>query len=187
MTTLVAVRKGPTVALASDSQMSSGPVVISVKEQKILRIGGAYFGFTGSCASVHAIEHYAETLDRKVHLETRTQLFEFFRDVHKALKDSYFLATSDNNEIEGSGAAMLAITQQGIFSVERNRSVHEYHSFIAHGHGREYAFGAAHAAYESKLSASGVARRAIHAASTFDVYTGGEVQVKSIRLRKEKP
>ena len=182
MTTLVAVRKNGFVALASDSQVTSGWTSINMETPKIYAVGGAYIGFCGSVSNFVAINHYITTMPREPELVTSSDLFEFGLELHQSLKERYFLSPKDSSGMEAIDVDMVAITCKGVFSVDGDRCVLEHSRLMADGSGQSFALGAAEALYPTEMDALGIARQAVKIASRYDLGTGGPVQKARLKL-----
>jgi ATP-dependent HslUV protease, peptidase subunit HslV len=189
LSTVVVVRKGKTVAIASDSLVTFGETRLPhgyEANAKMFQVGGSTLGTVGTTAHMPVLRQALANLppDELV-LTSRDGLFETFRRLHPKLKEHYFLNTKeqDSDPYESSQFSVLVANSSGIFGVESYREVFEFDRFWAIGSGRRFALGAMHAAYERAKSASEVAQAGVLAGAEFDTSSQGPVRLVSIRLK----
>jgi ATP-dependent HslUV protease, peptidase subunit HslV len=191
MTTIAVVRKGGYAAIASDTLTKYGYAKESaeyvVNHEKILKVGAGYVGVSGSVAGYHALELYFSRLGAKAKLDTVLNIFAAWNDLHRALKEEFFVNphAGDDDPFEPSRVSALIANPHGIFSVTSYRSVQEYTRFNALGTGDDYALGAMYAAYgDEGRTAEDIARLGVTAAAEFDEDTGLPVISHVVRLRR---
>ena len=174
MTTLVAVKKGKKICLASDGLSIFG----SRKEQaekhvyaeaKFISLGPNIVGMSGHHSWNLILTDYFK--NKTVPLwKTPHQVFEIFNTIHIDLKTSYYLTppSCDFLPFESSELQLLIINTCGIFEVEYSRMVRQYNKYSAIGTGEEYALGAIQAVYGMLSEAEEIAKIGIEAAAQFD-------------------
>lgn len=192
MSTLTAVRKGTTVAIAAESlttfEDTRLPVENDAAPEKIFSVetahGTAYVGVVGFTAHFlvlkQALHDFAES-DEGLDLSSREAVFETFRQLHPVLKETYYLLPDSGQEgdpYESSQVSILIASPGGIFGVYDMREVHEYRRFWAMGSGFPYALGAMWAQYDA-VDAAECARLGAEAGVAFDRSSGGPVLVLS--------
>jgi len=192
MTTITIVRKDGEIAIAADtltkySYMKESAEYV-VNHEKIFRSGESYIGVAGSATVCLAIQDYFARQTKPVKLETITGIYRVWNDLHRVLRDDYYLNPSKNDDdsVESSRARALIANPAGIFGVDSYRYVQEYARFYAHGSGNEFAVGAMWGAYESALSAEEIARLGVNAAAEFDDSTGPPVKSYVVRSRRPR-
>ena len=189
MSTITVVKKNGVAAMAADTLTKWGyakeTATYVANHEKVLRLGDSYIGVAGSATAEHAIRDYFGRRKQQPRLQNATQIFRVFTDLHRALKDDYFLNPKDDDEdaYESSRSDVLILNAWGIFGVDSYRCVQEFTKFYAYGGGCEYALGAMFAAYDGGLSAEEVARLGVEASAEFDDSTGAPVTSYSVRLR----
>ena len=175
MTTIVAVRKGDRVVIAADSQSTFGDTRVDAQfdaqPDKIFQSCDSYFGISGAAAHDLVLQGaLAQTENLDFH--SRATIFNSFRQLHKALKQDYFLRPDeeDGDPYESSHFTALIANSQGIFGVFSMREVYEYNRFWAIGSGREFALGAMQAVYDDgEMEAEAIARLGVSVGCQFDI------------------
>ena len=114
----------------------------------------------------------------------RASIFRTFSEVHKELKENYFLNTKDDDDdpYESSHIDALAANKHGIFGIYAMREVYEYSSFWATGSGSPYALGAMHAVYDRYDSAQSIAEAGVAAGAAFDNASSLPMTMRLIEL-----
>ncbi|MEM9778728.1 MAG: ATP-dependent protease subunit HslV [Pseudomonadota bacterium] len=172
-TTIVAVRKGGSVVVAGDGQVSLGQTVIKGSARKVRRIspGGrdVVCGFAGSTADAFTL---LERLEAKLEA-TPGQLQRAAVDLAKDWRTDKYLRNLEAMLIVTDGAELYVITGAGdVLEPE--------HDVAAIGSGGNYALAAARALSETDQDAEAVARRALEIAAEICVYTNGNMVVERI-------
>jgi ATP-dependent HslUV protease subunit HslV len=172
-TTIVAVRKGGTVVVAGDGQVSLGQTVIKGTARKVRRLspGGAEIvaGFAGSTADAFAL---LERLDAKLEA-TPGQLQRACVELAKDWRTDKYLQKLEAMLIVSDGAELYVVTGAGdVLEPE--------HDVAAIGSGGNYALAAARALMGTDLSAEEIARRAMAIAADICVYTNASLTVETI-------
>ena len=172
-TTIIGVRKGGTVVVAGDGQVSLGQTVIKGTARKVRRLkpGGLEIvaGFAGSTADAFTL---LERLEAKLE-STPGQLQRACVELAKDWRTDKYLQKLEAMLIVTDGAELYVVTGAGdVLEPE--------HDVTAIGSGGNYALAAARALMDSDLSAEEVARRAMAIAADICVYTNGNLTVESI-------
>ena len=190
MSTVVVVKKNGRVCIAADTLVSWGSTKLSAEhlaaKSKIIQVGHSYIGITGSSTHRHVMESY---FSRSEHysLDCAHEIFETWREFHKALKTDYFLTPGDDKEApyETSHMNVLIANPYGIFGVYGLRSVDEYNKYWAFGSGTDYALGALHCSYDRFDDVEKIAEAAVEAAAQFDNATGLPITLHSVEIINE--
>jgi ATP-dependent HslUV protease, peptidase subunit HslV len=192
MSIAVAVRTADKIVLATDSKRTFGGGAVPVdnlRDVKIRQVGGAYIATTGWGVYTNILEDYLRSA-RQPRLADSASIFAFFRNFWKALHQRYAFVNDQCSESDSPfgdlDASFLIAAPSGIFYVACDMSVTEFEQYYAVGSGAGYALGAMHALYGPKSDAEAVARRAVAAASSLDIYCGGEVNVVTLRPRGKR-
>lgn len=172
-TTIIGVRKGGTVVIAGDGQVSLGQTVIKGTARKVRRLspGGhdIVAGFAGSTADAFAL---LERLEAKLEASPG-QLQRAAVELAKDWRTDKYLQKLEAMLIVSDGAELYVITGAGdVLEPE--------HDVTAIGSGGNYALAAGRALMESDMDAEAIARRAMQIASDICVYTNGNLTVETI-------
>lgn len=174
MSTVVVVRKNGVACIAADSLTTYGDLKLSADydshSEKIQTFDGTHLAIVGSAAHTLVIESLLNDEEFFPDFSDRAAIFKTFSEVHKELKESYFLNTKDDEDdpYESSHIDALAVNKHGIFGIFAMREVYEYSSFWATGSGSPYALGAMHAVYDRYDSAQSIAEAGVAAGAAFD-------------------
>ena len=192
MSTIVVARKEGQAAIGADTLSQLGATKESAayvaNHSKVIRVGDSYLAVVGQASWPLVLSSYFAGLTEPPRLESVQAIFEAARELHRALKEEYFLSPSadkndeENDEFESSQLYCLIANRGGIFGLYSHRSVVEYNKFYALGHGYAYALGAMHAVYETAHGAEEVVRAGLAAAAEFDSATGLPMEVHTIQL-----
>ena len=188
MSIVVAVKKEGEIAIAADSLSSCGSLMVrpqyKVNHKKVYRAGKSWVGLVGWSALGNVFEHLLVHKKDVMAFSDRAAIFESLLKIHKTLKETYFVETSEDDDqpVESNQIDGLVISQKGIFSFCSYRNVNEYERFWAIGSGRDFALGAMHACYKEKLSARKIAEKGVLAGCEFNNSCGAPVQVKMIKV-----
>ncbi len=193
MTTIVVVKKAGQIAIAADTLTKYGDytkesATYIVNHEKIFRVGENYIALSGCATADIAIREYFARKKSKIKLTSPTEIFRVWNDLHKVLKDKYFLNPSrhEDDSFESSRSRALIANPYGIFGVDSYRYVQEYTKFYAYGSGGEFALGALFAAYNSERTAEEIAKYAVEAAIEFDDSTGFPINTFSLNENKRQ-
>lgn len=191
MSTLVVVRKEAEICIASETLTTFGSTKFSERynryANKIFQWGENYIGLIGYSVHNMVLESLILHTKEVPVLESKMDIFEYFRQLHPKLKQEYFLKPfeDDDDPYESSRMEVIIANPSGIYGVLSLREVHEYTRFWAFGSGRRYALGAMHALYDRPTSAQEIAEAGVMAGIEFDDGSSGEVQFKNLKLRAE--
>lgn len=172
-TTIIGVRKGGSVVIAGDGQVSLGQTVIKGTARKVRRLspGGSdvVVGFAGSTADAFTL---LERLEKKLEAAPG-QLQRACVELAKDWRTDKYLQKLEAMLIVSDGAELLVVTGAGdVLAPE--------HDVTAIGSGGNYALAAGRALMDTDLSAEEVARRAMAIAADICVYTNGSLTVETI-------
>jgi ATP-dependent HslUV protease subunit HslV len=189
MTTVVVVRKGTQVALASDSLVTFGDTRLAhgyEENEKLFRVGDSWVGMAGTTAHFPVLRRVLNSLppdDLKLH--SRDEVFDTFLKVHPKLKETFFLnpKEEDADPYESSQFTALIANATGIYGVYSYREVFEFDRFWAIGSGRAFALGAMYGAYGGKLTAREIAELGVRAGCEFDKNSAGPIKAHTIKLK----
>lgn len=114
--------------------------------------------------------------------ENSEQIYEIFNELHKDLKNSYYLTPPDLKFLpfESSEFQLIIINTSGIFEVEYSRVVRQYHKYTAIGTGEDYALGAISSVYNLLEDSEEIVKIGIEAAAQFDRKTETPIHLYSI-------
>lgn len=175
MSIIVAVQKGNDIVIAADTTQSEGSLKISanylLNNSKLVAVNDGFVGIAGWLASADIFQHIAINHPDKLDFSSKMKVFESALNIHKLLKDDYFIETSEGDKdqpVESSQLDMLIVNKNGIFELESYRSVSQYQRYWAIGSGSQLALGALHAVYDLYDDASQIAEIAIKAACALD-------------------
>lgn len=170
-TTIVCVRKGSTVVMAGDGQVSAGPTILKGNARKVRPLaGGAVIaGFAGATADAFAL---FERLEQKLE-RFPTQLARASVELAKDWRTDRALRRLDAMLIVADKNETLLLTGAGdVLEPE--------HQVVAVGSGGNFALAAARALYEYIDDAEAIARRAMAIAAEICVYTNGNLTVERL-------
>lgn len=196
MTTVVAVRKGGQVVMASDSLVTFGDTRLSHRaeaNQKLFKVddaaGQSIFAVAGAAAHFLVLQHaLAAQPAEALRFGSKDEIFRTFTLLHPVLKESFFLQTKEDEHdpYESSQFTMLLANASGIYGIYSYREVFEFKQFWSIGSGRNFALGAMHAVYDKARSARDVAEAGIAAACEFDRNSAGPVDSLTLKLKVSK-
>jgi ATP-dependent HslUV protease subunit HslV len=170
-TTIVCVRKGSTVVMAGDGQVSAGPTILKGNARKVRPLaGGAVIaGFAGATADAFAL---FERLEQKLE-RFPTQLARASVELAKDWRTDRALRRLDAMLIVADKNETLLLTGAGdVLEPE--------HQVVAVGSGGNFALAAARALYDYIDDAEAIARRAMAIAAEICVYTNGNLTVERL-------
>ncbi len=190
MTTLAVVKKKGQIAIAADTLTKWGTTKESatyvVNHEKILPVGDSYVALTGTTTFTLILRDYFASLETPPALDSVSNIFRAWQELHAAMKERYFLNAHEDKEddLETSRIHVLIANPHGIFGVGAHRTVQEFSRFYSYGAGSEYAMGALYAAYDQpRMNAEALARLAIECAAEFDDSTGGPITSFALKAR----
>lgn len=186
MTTIVVVKKGGEVAIASDALVTFGDTRLSgayEANEKVIQVGDSFIGIAGSTAHFAVIRKLLGTMP-DLRLHSRDQVFETFLKAHAQLKESYFLnpKEEDTDPYESSQITALIANSSGIYGVYTYREVFSFERFWGIGSGRNFALGAMHSVYDRLKSARAIAEVGVKAGIEFDKNSSGPIRIFSFAI-----
>jgi len=170
-TTILAVRKGNSVVIAGDGQVSLGQTVIKSNARKVRRIGdgSVIAGFAGATADAFTLfERLEQKLERFPGQLTRAavELAKDWRTDRYLRRLEAMMAVADKN-------VSLVITGNGDV-LEPTDNV------IGIGSGGNYALAAARALVDMDMDPEAIVRKAMAIAADICVYTNGNLTIEKI-------
>jgi ATP-dependent protease HslVU (ClpYQ) peptidase subunit len=190
MSVAVVVKKGKCVAIGSDTLTRLGYTKEKAEyisnHSKILEVGENYIVPIGHASNQLVLESYFSNLKKPPILNNPSNIFEEARKLHAALKESYFLKLTEDedDEYESLRMSCLIANRWGIFGLYEMRSVQSYTKFYAFGSGSEFALGAMRAVYDRLESVEEIARIGLEAAADFDNGCDFPIEVKIIEINE---
>ncbi|MBQ3687472.1 MAG: ATP-dependent protease subunit HslV [Treponema sp.] len=171
-TTVIAVKRNGSVAMAGDGQVTAGNTVVKGNARKVRRIydGKVLTGFAGSVADAFTLFDKFEE-----------KLKEFNGDLTRSAVELAKLWRTERS-MSKLEAMLLVANRDKILLVSGDGNVIEpENDVIAIGSGGNYAYSAALAYMEtSELSAKEIAERSVRIAGKICVYTNEHITVESL-------
>ena len=170
-TTILSVRKGGTVVIAGDGQVTLGQTVMKANARKVRRLGkgDVIAGFAGATADAFTL---FERLESKIEKHPGN-LARACVELGKDWRTEKFLRRLEAMMVVADARASLVLSGSGDV-VEPDDGI------VGIGSGGNYALSAARALLEFDLSAEDIARRAMKIAADVCVYTNDNVVIESI-------
>jgi ATP-dependent HslUV protease, peptidase subunit HslV len=171
-TTVIAVRRGASVAMAGDGQVTMGATVMKTNARKVRRIydGKVLVGFAGATADAFTL---FERFEGKVK--------EYGGDITRAAVE---LAKDWRTDriLRRLEALLLVADKKATFLISGTGDVIEPdEGVIAIGSGGSFAYAAARAYLDaSELNAREIAERSLRIAAGICIYTNGEIVVEEL-------
>ncbi|MEP4563287.1 MAG: ATP-dependent protease subunit HslV [Nitratireductor sp.] len=170
-TTIVTVRKGGTVVIAGDGQVSMGQTVMKGNARKVRRLGkgNVIAGFAGATADAFTL---LERLETKLE-QYPDQLTRACVELAKDWRTDRYLRRLEAMMLVADKSVTLALTGTGdVLEPE--------HGVMAIGSGGNYALAAARALADTDKSAEETARAAMEIAADICVYTNRNVVIETL-------
>src|SRR5215208_5632425 len=170
-TTILTVRKGGTVVIGGDGQVSIGQTIVKANARKVRRLAKSDVigGFAGATADAFTL---FERLEAKLE-QYPGQLMRAAVELAKDWRTDRYLRRLEAMMIVADRATTLVLTGTG--------DVLEPEGGIAAiGSGGNYALAAARALADSDMDAEAIARRAMQIAGEICVYTNSSVIVEAL-------
>jgi len=189
VTTLVVVRKGAQVVIASDSLVTFGDTRLPhgyEANEKLFKVGDSWVGMSGTTAHFPVLRKALTALPRaELKLHSRDEVFDTFLKLHPMLKETFFMNSKeeDADPYESMQFTALIANPAGIFGVYSYREVFEFERFWGIGTGRAFALGAMQATYGRARSAREVAEAGVAAGIEFDKNSSGPLRLQTIKLK----
>lgn len=171
-TTILSVRKGNTVVIAGDGQVSVGPTIMKHNAKKIRQLasGRVLAGFAGATADAMTL---CERLEAKLE-QYPTQLLRACVELAKDWRMDRYLRRLEAMMIVVDPTVSLVLTGTGDV-LEPQGGV------CAIGSGGNYALAAARALYDTDLTAEEIVRKSMAIAGEICVYTNTSLTVDSLQ------
>ena len=193
MSIAVAVHKHGKIVIAADTQDNFGSNTVTFenyRSQKIIQAGHSYIATTGwgiyeDILSDYLVHH------PDVQLESKPQIFAFFMQFWRELHERYSFVKDqteedDDSPFGGLDATFLIANPHGIFYISSNMSVTKFEQYFAIGSGADFSLGVMYALYDLEMSAADIARKAVDAAKTFNIYCGGDIDIFHVTGKTKK-
>jgi ATP-dependent HslUV protease subunit HslV len=171
-TTILSVRKGGTVVVAGDGQVSMGNTVVKANARKVRRLGNANVieGFAGATADAFTL---FERLEAKLE-QYPGQLMRACVELAKDWRTDRYLRRLEAMMAVADAKASLVISGTGDVMEPDD-------GLIGIGSGGPFALAAARALLPLDLSAEEIAKRAMKIAAGICVYTNENVTTESLK------
>ena len=171
-TTIVAVRRGGSAAMAGDGQVTLGQTVVKGKARKVRKLaeGRILAGFAGATADAFTLlDRFEAKLKGHQHNLARAAV-----ELAKDWRTDRYLRKLEAMLIVMDSTSTLLLSGTGDV-------VEPDHGVVAIGSGGNYALAAARALLDhSQLSAADVAREALRIASEICVYTNDSITIEEL-------
>ncbi len=170
-TTILAVRKGKTVVVAGDGQVSFGPTVMKGNAKKVRRLadGKVVAGFAGSTADAFAL---FERLEAKLE-QYPSQLARACVELAKDWRTDRYLRKLDAMLIVADTSATFLLTGAGdVLEPE--------HGVVAVGSGGNYATSAARALFDYEADPQVIVTKAMAIAAEICIYTNENLTIETL-------
>ena len=171
-TTILTVRKGGTVAIAGDGQVSIGQTIVKANARKVRRLGKGEVigGFAGATADAFTL---FERLESKLE-QYPGQLMRAAVELAKDWRTDRYLRRLEAMMIVADPAISLVLTGTGDV-LEPEGGV------MGIGSGGNYALSAARALMDSELDAEAIAKKAMAIAADICVYTNRNITIETLK------
>jgi ATP-dependent HslUV protease subunit HslV len=170
-TTILTVRKGGTVVIGGDGQVSIGQTIVKANAKKVRRLGkgDVIGGFAGATADAFTL---FERLESKLE-QYPGQLMRASVELAKDWRTDRYLRRLEAMMIVADSTVTLVLTGTGDVLEPEN-------SVMGIGSGGNYALSAARALLDGPLEAEAVVRKALDIAAEICVYTNRNVTIESL-------
>lgn len=171
-TTILSVRKGGTVVIAGDGQVTMGQTVMKANARKVRRLGkgDVIAGFAGATADAFAL---FERLEAKIDQHPGNLARACVELAKDWRMDKYLRQLQAMMAVADAKASLILSGTGDVVEPEEG--------LIGIGSGGPYALAAARALMGFDLSAEEIARRALKIASEICVYTNENVVIESLQ------
>jgi len=170
-TTILTVRKGGTVVIGGDGQVSIGQTIVKANAKKVRRLGkgDVIGGFAGATADAFTL---FERLESKLE-QYPGQLMRASVELAKDWRTDRYLRRLEAMMIVADSTVTLVLTGTGDVLEPEN-------GVMGIGSGGNYALSAARALLDGPLEAEAVVRKALDIAAEICVYTNRNVTIESL-------
>jgi ATP-dependent HslUV protease subunit HslV len=171
-TTILSVRKGGTVVIGGDGQVSIGQTVVKANARKVRRLakGDVIGGFAGATADAFTL---FERLEAKLE-QYPSQLMRAAVELAKDWRTDRYLRRLEAMMIVADKDVSLVLTGTGDV-LEPEAGV------MGIGSGGNYALAAARALLDGPLEAEAIVRKAMDIAADICVYTNRNVTIETLK------
>src|SRR5262245_9274795 len=171
-TTILSVRKGGTVVIGGDGQVSIGQTVVKANARKVRRLakGDVIGGFAGATADAFTL---FERLEAKLE-QYPSQLMRAAVELAKDWRTDRYLRRLEAMMIVADKDVSLVLTGTGdVLGPEAG--------IMGIGSGGNYALAAARALLDGPLEAEAIVRKAMDIAADICVYTNRNVTIETLK------
>ena len=170
-TTILTVRKGGTVVIGGDGQVTVGQTIIKANARKVRRLGkgDVIGGFAGATADAFTL---FERLEAKLE-QYPGQLLRAAVELAKDWRTDRYLRRLEAMMIVADKQVSLVLTGTGDVLEPEN-------GVMGIGSGGNYALAAARALLDGPLDAESIARKAMKIAAEICIYTNENVTLEAI-------
>ncbi|MBY0396700.1 MAG: ATP-dependent protease subunit HslV [Thermoleophilia bacterium] len=171
-TTILSVRRGGTVALGGDGQVTLGTTVMKADAVKVRKLldGQVLVGFAGSAADGFALMEHFEA-----------KLKDFPRNVPKAATELAKLWRTDRMLRRLEAVLIVVDARHSLLLSGSGDVIQPSDGILATGSGGGYALAAARALVaHTTLPAGEIVREALKVAGGIDIYTNGHLTVEEL-------
>ncbi len=187
MSIVAALRRSGSITMAADTLALFGESMVipqaNASVSKMLRVGDAIVGGTGWAVYDDILDHFLATADPPP-LNSRREIYAFFLDFWKALRETYSLVNEQSASKETPfgdlDATFLIASPGGLFKVSSDLGVTEFKQYHAIGSGCEYALGAMHVLFGAEPNNQTIVRSACEAAIAMEVSCGGDIEILQV-------
>ncbi len=175
-TTILLVRKGGTVVIGGDGQVSMGQTVVKANARKVRRLakGDVIAGFAGATADAFTL---FERLEAKLD-QYPSQLARACVELAKDWRtDRYLRRLEAMLIVADKGSGFMLSGSGDVLEPEAD----EFGSAMAIGSGGNYALAAARALTDGPLDAEAIVRRSLDIAADICVYTNRNVTIETLK------
>src|SRR4249920_215177 len=171
-TTILTVRKGGTVVIGGDGQVTIGQTIVKANAKKVRRLGKGEVigGFAGATADAFTL---FERLEGKLE-QYPGQLTRAAVELAKDWRTDRYLRRLEAMMIVADAQVSLVLTGTGDVLEPEN-------GVVGIGSGGNYALAAARALVDGPLDAEAIVRRALDIAADICVYTNRNVTVETLQ------
>ena len=171
-TTILTVRKGGSVVIGGDGQVSIGQTIIKGNAKKVRRLGKGEVigGFAGATADAFTL---FERLESKLE-QYPSQLMRAAVELAKDWRTDRYLRRLEAMMIVADAQVTLVLTGTGdVLEPENN--------VMGIGSGGNYALSAARALLDSDMDAEAIVRKSLDIAADICVYTNRNLTIESLK------
>jgi ATP-dependent HslUV protease subunit HslV len=171
-TTILTVRKGGTVAIGGDGQVTIGQTIVKANAKKVRRLakGDVIGGFAGATADAFTL---FERLEAKLE-QYPGQLMRAAVELAKDWRTDRYLRRLEAMMLVADPQVSLVLTGTGDVLEPEN-------SVMGIGSGGNYALAAARALFDTDMDAETIVKKAMAIAADICVYTNRSVTIETLK------